>query len=127
MADQQSRPVRGDRRMSDVEALMWNLEKDPALASTFANVTILDQAPDAERLRQTMLRVVKVVPRLHQRVVPAFGRLAPPEWQEDPYFDIDYHIRRIALPPPADERALFDLAATLAAAPLDRTRPLWEF
>ena len=127
MADPATRPVHGDRRMSDVEALMWNLEKDPALASTFANVTILDQAPDPERLRRTMDRAVKLVPRLRQRAVPALGRLAPPEWQDDPNFDLGYHIRHIALPAPADERTLFDLAATLASAPLDRTRPLWDF
>ncbi|HEV3226053.1 MAG TPA: wax ester/triacylglycerol synthase family O-acyltransferase [Acidimicrobiales bacterium] len=127
MPENTMRPLRGDRRMSDVEALMWNLEKDPALASSFANVTILDQPPDHARLRRTMERAVKIVPRLRQRVVPAFGRLAPPEWQDDPDFDLDYHIRRVALPAPADDRALFDLAATLAAAPLDRTRPLWEF
>ena len=127
MAEQTTRPVRGDRRMSDVEALMWNLEKDPALASTFANVTILDQPPDADRLRRTMEHAVKIVPRLRQRVVPAFGRLAPPEWQEDAEFDLDYHIRRIGLPDPPTERTLFDLAATLAAQPLERTRPLWEF
>src|SRR5438067_6852693 len=127
MADPATRPVHGDRRMSDVEALMWNLEKDPALASTFANVTILDQAPDPERLRRTMDRAVKLVPRLRQRVAPALGRLAPPEWQDDPNFDLGYHIRHIALPAPADERTLFDLAATLASAPLDRTRPLWDF
>jgi len=113
--------------MSDVEALMWNLEKDPALASTFANVTILDQAPDADRLRDTMEHAVRIVPRLRQRVVPAFGRLAPPEWQDDAEFDLDYHIRRIGVPAPADDRALFDLAATLAAQPLERARPLWEF
>jgi WS/DGAT/MGAT family acyltransferase len=113
--------------MSDVEALMWNLEKDPALASTFANVTILDQPPDTERLRRRMAHAVRVVPRLRQRVVPAFGRLAPPEWQDDAGFDLDYHIRHIALPAPHDERALFDLASVLAAAPFDRTRPLWEF
>lgn len=113
--------------MSDVEALMWNLEKDPALASTFANVTILDQPPDLERLRRTMDRAVKVVPRLRQRVVPALGRLAPPEWQDDPEFDLDYHIRRIGLPAPGDERTLFDLATVLANTPLERTRPLWEF
>ena len=87
MADQTTRPVHGDRRMSDVEALMWNLEKDPALASTFANVTILDQPPDAERLHKTMERAVRIVPRLQQRVVPAFGRLAPPQWQDDDNFD----------------------------------------
>jgi WS/DGAT/MGAT family acyltransferase len=113
--------------MSDVEALMWNLEKDPYLASTFANVTILDRSPDRARLRARMAHAVRIVPRLRQRVVPALGRLAPPEWQDDPDFDLDYHIRHIALPKPGRERDLFDLAAVLAAAPLDRTRPLWEF
>ena len=45
------REMRNDRRMTDVEALMWNLEKDPHLSSSIANVTLLDQAPDPERLR----------------------------------------------------------------------------
>ncbi len=106
---------------------MWNLEKDPYLASTFANVTVLDQPPDPSRLRARLAHAVDVVPRLHHRVAPALGRLAPPEWQDDPDFDLDFHIRHIALPEPATERTLYDLAAVLAAAPLDRTRPLWEF
>jgi len=122
-----SRPVLGERRMSDVEALMWNLEKDPYLASSFANVTLLDQPPDPDRLRARLAHAVNVVPRLRHRVAPALGRLAPPEWQDDPNFDLDYHIRHIALPAPGTERTLFDLAVALAAAPLDRTRPLWEF
>ena len=37
---------RFDRVMSDAEGLMWRLEKDPHLASTFANITILDRPPD---------------------------------------------------------------------------------
>jgi WS/DGAT/MGAT family acyltransferase len=127
MADASPRPVHGDRRMSDVEALMWNLEKDPALASSFANVTILDQPPDIDRLRVRMAHAIDVVPRLRHRVVPAFGRLAPPEWRDDPDFDLDYHIRHIGVPEPRNERALYDLAAVLASAPIDRTRPLWEF
>jgi WS/DGAT/MGAT family acyltransferase len=122
-----TRPVLGEHRMSDVEALMWNLEKDPYLASSFANVTLLDQPPDPARLRARLAHAVSVVPRLRQRVVPALGRLAPPEWQDDPNFDLDYHIRHIALPEPRTERTLFDLAVVLEAAPLDRTRPLWEF
>src|SRR4051812_4227999 len=125
MAD--SRPSPSDRRMSDVEALMWNLEKDPYLASSFANVTILDQAPDVENLRRRLEAALVRVPRLRQRVVPAVGRLAPPEWQDDPEFDIDYHVRRIALPAPGTDRELYDLASLLASKPFDRTRPLWEF
>jgi hypothetical protein len=113
--------------MSDVEALMWNLEKDPYLASSFANVTILDQAPDLDRLRRRLERATHVVPRLRQRVVPALGRLAPPEWHDDVDFDLDYHIPKMAVPAPHDMRALLDLACVLVSMPFDRTRPLWEF
>ena len=48
--------MRNERRMTDVEALMWNLEKDPHLSSSIANVTLLDQAPDPERLRARLQR-----------------------------------------------------------------------
>ena len=119
--------MRDDRRMTDVEALMWNLEKDPHLSSSIANVTLLDQAPDRERLRNRLLRATGQVPRLRQRVVPALGRLAPPEWRDEPDFDIDYHLRWSALPSPGTMRQLLDLAATFVGTPFDRTRPLWEF
>ena len=123
-----SRPVLGERRMSDVEALMWNLEKDPYLASSFANVTLLDQPPDPDRLRARLAHAVSVVPRLRQRVAPALGRLAPPEWQDDPNFDLDYHIRHIALASAGNRAdAVRPRGRRSAAAPLDRTRPLWEF
>jgi WS/DGAT/MGAT family acyltransferase len=114
-------------RMSDLEALMWTLEKDPHLSSTFANVTILDRVPDLERLRRRMERAVNVVPRLRQKVTRALGRLAPPEWVDDPDVDMAWHVREVALPAPGSERQLLDLAATLAAEPFDRTRPLWRF
>lgn len=113
--------------MTDVEALMWTLEKDPHLSSTFANVTIFDRPPDVERLRSRMRHALEAVPRLRQRVAPSLGRLAPPEWRDDPSVDLDWHVRTIALPAPGRERQLFDLAAVLCAEPFDRTRPLWRF
>lgn len=121
------REMRNDRRMTDVEALMWNLEKDPHLSASIANVTVFDVAPDPDRLRERLERAVTMVPRLHQRVVPALGRLAPPEWRDDPDFDLDYHLRWVALPAPGSLRQLLDLTATLVHSPFDRTRPLWEF
>lgn len=121
------REVRDDRRMTDVEALMWAVEKDPHLDPTFGSVTLLDRPPDIDRLRRRVRRMVQRIPRLHQRVVPSLGRLAPPEWHDDPDFDVDHHMRRIALPPPGTHRQLYDLAATIVHDPLDRTRPLWEF
>lgn len=121
------REMRDQRRMTDLEALMWNLEKDPHLSSSIANVTVLDRVPDADRLRSRLERAAVMVPRLHQRVVPALGRLAPPEWRDDPDFDLDYHLRWIALPAPGTMRQLLDLTAAVVQDPFDRTRPLWEF
>ena len=121
------REMRNERRMTDVEALMWNLEKDPHLSASIANVTVFDAAPDRDRLRARLERAVTMVPRLRQRVVPALGRLAPPEWRDDHDFDLDYHLRWMALPTPGTLRQLLDLAAALVSSPFDRTRPLWEF
>ena len=121
------REMRADRRMSDVEAMMWNLEKDPHLSASIANVTVLDQPPDRDRLLTRLALATEVVPRLRQRVVPALGRLAPPEWREDPDLDLDYHVRWVGLPGKGTMRDLLDVAVTIANQPFDRTRPLWEF
>ncbi|RJF87545.1 wax ester/triacylglycerol synthase family O-acyltransferase [Oleomonas cavernae] len=50
-----------------------------------------------------------------------------PLWIEDPDFDIDFHMRHIAVPPPGDMSQLLDQVARLHSRPLDRSRPLWEF
>src|SRR4051812_12422732 len=113
--------------MSDAEAVMWAVEKDPALRSDFCNLTILDSRPTDERLRATLQRGLASIPRLRQRVVGAPLRIVPPEFADDPTLDIEAHIRVVAVPPPGDERALLDLCGALAEQPLDRARPLWEF
>lgn len=106
---------------------MWTVEKEPSLRSDFLNVTVLDGPPDADRLRSRVRKAVEVLPRLRQKVVSAPLRLAPPQWVEDPQFDLDYHLRRVALPAPGGLRQLLDLAAGVATDPFDRARPLWEF
>jgi diacylglycerol O-acyltransferase len=127
MADTREREQRFNDRMSDHEALMWNIEKDPWLNPSGAAVTILKGTIDEEHFRRTLRRAVAKMPRLYERVVPGLGRLAPPAWVPDPEFDIDYHMRRLRLPKPGTDRQLFDLAAQLYQEPLDRTRPLWRF
>ena len=49
-----------------------------------------------------------------------------PIWIEDPDFDLDYHLRRAALPAPGGAHELAAFVADVAGRPLDRTRPLWE-
>ena len=121
------RTLRFDRRMSDSEALMWRLEKDPALRSDFLNVTFLDKEPDFARFRRRIEDATIVIPRLRERVVASPGNLAPPEWAPDPSFDIDYHVRKIAVPTPGTDRELLDLAAAHLTDAFDRARPLWQF
>jgi len=116
-----------DRHLSDVEALMWTLDSDPHLSSTFANVSLFDRPPDLKRLRERMARALVVVPRLGQRVQGGLAGLVPPMWVDEPDVDLDAHVRHVTLGPPGDQRQLLDLAADIATAPFDRDRPLWEF
>jgi diacylglycerol O-acyltransferase len=119
-------PLRFDRRMSDQEAVMWALEEDPVLRSTFANVTFLDTTPDLDRFKDRMRMAIAALPRLRHRVVGSPG-IANPEWLEDPFFDLDFHVRRVSAPAPGDQRAVLDLAALTSLDPFDRARPLWQF
>jgi diacylglycerol O-acyltransferase len=49
-----------------------------------------------------------------------------PYWVEDEDFDLDFHIRESAVPPPGEDRQLAETVARIFARPLDRSRPLWE-
>ena len=49
-----------------------------------------------------------------------------PYWIDDPDFDLDYHVRELALAPPPTDEKLATQVARIAARPLDRARPLWE-
>jgi diacylglycerol O-acyltransferase len=60
------------------------------------------------------------------RLVKVPGNVDRPYWVEDANFDVEFHIRHIALPQPGDWRQLCILLARLHARPLDMTRPLWE-
>lgn len=61
-----------------------------------------------------------------QRLVNVPMGLDRPYWIEDPDFDLEFHVRHIALPHPGDWRQLCIQAARLHARPLDREKPLWE-
>ena len=116
-----------ERRMSDQEALMWNIEKDPWMNPSGAALTILDRPLDFDVMWARLRYGLSRVPRLRERVVPGLGRLAPPVWATDPEFDLAYHVRHLRLPEPGSMRQLLDLVTRLYEEPYDRTRPLWIF
>jgi len=64
---------------------------------------------------------------MRQRLVRVPFDLDYPYWIEDKEFDLEYHVRHVALPKPGDWRQLCIQAARIFARPLDLTRPPWEF
>lgn len=118
--------LRYESRMSDSDALMWTIEKDAMLRSTITAVAILDRAPDHDRLRHLLDRGSRLVPRLRQRVRANPLSIAPPRWETDPNFDLDYHVRFVKATGAGDLRSVLDMAQPIAMAGFDRARPLWE-
>ena len=82
---------------------------------------------DFRRIRDLVADRVDRVPPFRQRMVEVPFGLQHAAMVDDPDFDIDYHVRRVSLPPPGGRAELETLVADLASRPLDRRRPLWEF
>jgi WS/DGAT/MGAT family acyltransferase len=91
---------------------------DPTTAPG-GRVTCADlQALVAERL--------PLVPPFRWRLVQVPFDLDYDYWIDDADFDLDFHVRELALPPGAGDRELAEQVARIFARPLDRSRPLWE-
>lgn len=67
-----------------------------------------------------------LVPTYYERMVRVPFDFDHPWWVVDPEFDLEFHVRHIALPHPGDWRQLCIQAARLHARELDLDRPLWE-
>ena len=80
---------------------------------------------DVDRFRRFTESVLHLLPRYRQRLAFIPGERHP-VWVDDETFDLDYHVRHVALPPPGSEDQLKRLAARIFARPLDLRKPLWE-
>jgi diacylglycerol O-acyltransferase / wax synthase len=78
------------------------------------------------RLTEVLGDRLPLVPVLRRKLLNVPFGLDQPYWVDDTNFDIEYHIREIALPRPGSEAQLTEQVARLHARPLDRSRPLWE-
>ena len=114
-------------RMSDTDQLMWTIEKDPLLRSTITAVMFLDRVPDREMLTERIERSTRVVPRLRQRVRSNPLSVAPPRWEIDPNFDLNYHLQWARAVGDGKPRDVMDMAEPIAMGGFDRARPLWRF
>jgi len=80
---------------------------------------------DIDLLREFVGSKLHMVPRYRQRLawVPLEGR---PVWVDDEFFNIEHHIRNIALPKPGTDEELRRIAGRLMSQPMDRSKPMWE-
>jgi diacylglycerol O-acyltransferase / wax synthase len=113
-------------RLSALDASFLHLE-DAASHMHVASVTIFEGPPPSyPELLEHIDERLSLVPRFRQklRFVPlGQGR---PVWVDDPHFNLEYHVRATALPPPGNEEQLKRLAGRVFSQQLDRTKPLWE-
>jgi WS/DGAT/MGAT family acyltransferase len=80
----------------------------------------------ADDIAQVVAGRIDQLPPFHQRLVRVPLGLDHPYWIEDPNFDLGFHVRDTAVPPPGNDKQLAETVARIFARPLDRRRPLWE-
>jgi WS/DGAT/MGAT family acyltransferase len=111
------------------DAIFLAMDTDTVYAHVGA-LTVLDpsDAPrfSFARVRELTNERIREIPRFTQKLRPVPFELDRPYLVEDPHFNIDNHLHRIAVPSPGTMRELGELAGHLYAQHLDRRKPLWE-
>jgi WS/DGAT/MGAT family acyltransferase len=108
---------------SDLSALQ--AERGPVHMHV-GGVVVLDGAVSAETVVERLRRRLHLIPRYLMRLDPAPLGLAQPVWVEDERFEVERHVRRVALPGPGGDAELCELVGHEMSEPLDRSLPLWQ-
>lgn len=78
---------------------------------------------DVQRVVEARL---PLAPRLRQRIQRIPLSLGRPLWVDDQHFDLDFHLRRAAIPTPGGMPQLERAVGRVLSRPLDPSKPLWE-
>src|SRR4051812_12998553 len=119
------------RQLTSLDAQFLAMET-PRTVGHVAGIAILDPstAPGgtitADSLATLLSERIHLVPPFRWRLAQVPFGLDHPYWIEDPDFDLEYHIRELALPAPGNAEQLSEQVARICARPLDRSHPLWE-
>jgi len=71
-------------------------------------------------------RRLELIPRFRRRVRYLPGKVMRAEWEDDPVFDLERHVRHVAVPAPGSDAQLRELVGRIMSEPLDQSRPLWQ-
>jgi WS/DGAT/MGAT family acyltransferase len=119
------------RQLTSLDAQFLALET-PRQTGHVAGMAILDPsttprgALTLDDIQDLITERLPLLPPLRWRLVEVPFGLDYPYWLDDPDFDLDFHVRELALPPPGTDAKLAEQVARIVGRPLDRARPLWE-
>jgi WS/DGAT/MGAT family acyltransferase len=82
--------------------------------------------PSFEQILDKLRACLPGTTSLRRKLVRVPLDIDRPYWVEDPDFDLEFHVRHLALPKPGDWQQFRTQVARLHARPLDLTRPPWE-
>lgn len=102
-------------------------DSDPHVSLAIGGVSIVEGPPPThEEFVEAFAERVQSIPRCTQVLRTHPLDIGPPEWVDDPHFDISRHLHRLAVPHPGGDAELFEIVADVMERRLDRERPLWE-
>lgn len=113
-------------RMTPLDAAFWTLENEHASLHIAAVSIFEGPIPTYSELAGRYANRIATMPRYRQRMRTVPFGLGWPVWVDAPDFDLEYHLRRTAIPRPGGAVELDTLIGRLMSTPLDRNRPLWE-
>ena len=109
---------------SDMSSLL--AERGPIHVNVGAALILEGDPPTLDELLEHVESRLALVPRFRQRVQATPLQITNPVWADDPGFDLEWHVRHVALPRPGSTDQLRELVGRVMSTPLDLERPLWQ-
>jgi WS/DGAT/MGAT family acyltransferase len=119
------------RQLTGLDAQFLALES-PRQVGHVGALAVLDPStrPDGRLELDDILTMIAerlpLLPPFRWRLKQVPFGLDYPYWIDDPDFDVEYHVRELAIPPPPTDEKVAEQVARIFGRPLDRSRPLWE-
>jgi diacylglycerol O-acyltransferase len=119
------------RQLSSLDTQFLNIES-ATTPGHVGSLVVVDPATSPgdswglDTVRSLVEARLHLTPMLRQRLVEVPFGISRPYWADDPSFDLDYHLRELALPVPGSDEQLANQVARLHRSALDRSRPPWE-